>query len=800
QPPRPPGTKRERWFIVSALLIVLVLLLALGSFFIVQLTNQPATHPAPTPKVTTTPKPGVTTTPAPVTTPTPAPSITTSPKPPVASYQPLNAIWMINATTGWARTTTQRILRTSDGGTSWQDVTPPYPAGSTVQVPAPVSILNGKVAWVAVFEKQQPDGTVPNVVFRTSNGGTTWQEAMLPTSILGVSQVQFVNAQDGWILASFGGEGAGSQMVNVFRSTDGGQTWSLVARAGSSSNSISLAGKKTGMGWISPTTGWITGTIAASQNTVWLYKTLDGGVSWQPQSLMLPAIQGIIITQPPVFFSATDGLLPVTFYNSQGTSLDVYTTHDGGASWSSSTLLSNVGSSWNFLSMQQGWVIGANGSTLYETSDGGQHWTSITTSVNFQNISQLNFVSAQQGWAISTITPTTPVLLKTVDGGQTWVQISPGPKAAAWTVVASPNAGTSFNYLNGVAAVSANDIWAVGYSSNGTGPFQALIEHWNGTGWQVVSSPSPGTFDNSLVGVNALSAGNIWAVGYDDMSGKASQTLIEHWNGANWQMIASPDVGSGSSTLSGVVALSDTNIWAVGSYYTTTNEPLIEHWNGTNWQVVTSPTIGGFLTHIAAVNATDIWAVGYASNGSTPFQTLIEHWNGTNWQVVSSPSAGTGNNYLTGIAALSATNAWAVGYYQHANGISTLIEHWNGTNWQVVSSPNVETYSYLFGVAAESPSNVWAVGYTANSVSNRPSQTLIELWNGMNWQVVASPNKGTSLNSLSGVAASSPDNTWAVGQYQSNLSSPIQTLIERWNEVVTKVATSSHPGNWWLLS
>ncbi len=49
----------------------------------------------------------------------------------------------------------------------------------------------------------------------------------------------------------------------------------------------------------------------------------------------------------------------------------------------------------------------------------------------------------------------------------------------------------SSNFLNGVAAVSANDMWAVGdYESSGS-LLQTLTEHWNGTVWSVVPSPSP---------------------------------------------------------------------------------------------------------------------------------------------------------------------------------------------------------------------------------------------------------------------------------------------------------------------
>jgi len=53
-----------------------------------------------------------------------------------------------------------------------------------------------------------------------------------------------------------------------------------------------------------------------------------------------------------------------------------------------------------------------------------------------------------------------------------------------WNVVPSPNVGTGRNQLNGVAVISANDVWAVG---SGTGE-KTLIEHWDGASWNVVPS------------------------------------------------------------------------------------------------------------------------------------------------------------------------------------------------------------------------------------------------------------------------------------------------------------------------
>ena len=104
---------------------------------------------------------------------------------------------------------------------------------------------------------------------------------------------------------------------------------------------------------------------------------------------------------------------------------------------------------------------------------------------------------------------------------------------------------------------------------------------------------------------------------------------------------------------------------------------------------------------------------------------MIEHWNGTSWSVVKSPNVGSDSdgNVLSGVAAVSASNIWAVGSYSKGS----LIEHWNGTSWSVVKSPNVGSqFNYLSGVAAVSASNIWAVGDYKSSAS--PYQTLIEFY------------------------------------------------------------------------
>ena len=136
-----------------------------------------------------------------------------------------------------------------------------------------------------------------------------------------------------------------------------------------------------------------------------------------------------------------------------------------------------------------------------------------------------------------------------------------------WTEVPSP-----LLHANSVTALSPTNAWAVGTISVFAGDRQhtkPAIEHWDGTSWSIVSSPNPNrvpTNDTALYGIAAVSANDIWAVGagnFSTISGTA--TLIEHWDGTSWTIVSSPDPGNASNSLSGVTTLSDGTVVAVGS-------------------------------------------------------------------------------------------------------------------------------------------------------------------------------------------------------------------------------------------
>ena len=282
------------------------------------------------------------------------------------------------------------------------------------------------------------------------------------------------------------------------------------------------------------------------------------------------------------------------------------------------------------------------------------------------------------------------------------------------------------------------------------GPVEAAASTWS-----IVPSPNSGTSDNQLNGVACVSASFCTAVG-SYISGEAAQTLIESWNGTSWSIVPSPN--SGFSFLNGVACVSSSSCTAVGTSYINTSDTflsLIESWDGTSWSIVASPNTGtsDFLNGVACVSSGFCTAVGNYFSSDFPPGTLVEAWNGSNWSIVSSPNTGTGD-FLSGVACVSSESCTAVG---------TLIESLNGVRWSIVPSPN-SGYSFLNGVACisfKSLKSCTAVGGHAGG------QTLIESKKANKWSIVSSPSTGSD-STLIGVACLSSGSCTTVGYYVNN--------------------------------
>ncbi len=95
--------------------------------------------------------------------------------------QGLQAVQMVNATTGWLWTQT-RVGHTTNGGTIWQDVTPPKAAGTMLAAPSGAYVvpyvLNGTQVLVTTFTAHGSNGVA--VISRTEDGGTRGRAGYSP--------------------------------------------------------------------------------------------------------------------------------------------------------------------------------------------------------------------------------------------------------------------------------------------------------------------------------------------------------------------------------------------------------------------------------------------------------------------------------------------------------------------------------------------------------------------------------------------------------------------------------------------
>jgi hypothetical protein len=295
--------------------------------------------------------------------------------------------------------------------------------------------------------------------------------------------------------------------------------------------------------------------------------------------------------------------------------------------------------------------------------------------------------------------------------GQTLIEHDTGD---GWGVVSSPDTSPTVpNDLNGIACVSATDCWAVGEDYFGT-----LIEQFNGTTWSIVTSPNETSLPNGLNGVACVNSSDCVAVGYFNDGEGIKQMLVESYNGAVWSISAAGIGDYASSSLDGVTCVSAGDCWVVGRFANGGSEQtLVLQWDGSEWSLVPSGDVGGSgefneLAAVTCVGADDCWAVGTSYQYS--IAPLIEQWNGTDWALSSTPG---GAGSLLGVACVSADSCWAAG----TNFSDTLIEQWDGSAWATVSSPNAGQYDELAGITCDGAVNCWAVG-----IADDQDGTLIE--------------------------------------------------------------------------
>jgi hypothetical protein len=301
--------------------------------------------------------------------------------------------------------------------------------------------------------------------------------------------------------------------------------------------------------------------------------------------------------------------------------------------------------------------------------------------------------------------------------------------------------------------------------------------------WKLVSAPAgPFVYPQMMItGLAVDRAGQAWFPATGPGGEEATQAWAYHWTGHSFGATTTLPEGSYTDRASdsgepfdgpwaGPVSFdSNSDGWMIGDEYLP-DQSLPEyaaHWSGGRWTIVPLPvspkpeSVTLYTGGVAAVSPSDAWAVGTYSAGSGLAGALIEHWNGTQWSIFPNPASGQAGAWLTAITALSRTDIWAVGEQSAADGtIKTFTEHWNGQSWTVVPAPAAAAPSRFIAVSADSPTDAWAVGSQLQAGTGNSATALVEHWNGKAWSVVKGlPALGNG--ELLRVYAASSSDVWA---------------------------------------
>ncbi|HXW44719.1 MAG TPA: YCF48-related protein [Streptosporangiaceae bacterium] len=327
---------------------------------------------------------------------------------------------LIGLGTGAQGTGFARLVVSLDSGRSFTAIGPATAAGTATD---DVFFRNRQDGWFIAYNI----ATTSDALYRTTDGGRSWQ----PSSVAGHAQaagsqdtVQFVSATHGWLLSL---QPTGP-LESLAVTTNGGATWRVVASLHPSAGE----GLLPEFGLVQFTaagTGW----LGSGQYSQALYRTADGGRSWQHVSISAPS--GSLFGLPTAF--GTRLIEPVTI----GTSLALYRSIDGGTHWSRISALPDVNAgcgigqvSVSLPTPTAGWIATVQGkrTVVYRSIDGGLQWTRLATSWPVPPDSceapVIQATDALHAWVFTTGSAR---IYATSSGGATWSRIDLTAVAAA---------------------------------------------------------------------------------------------------------------------------------------------------------------------------------------------------------------------------------------------------------------------------------------------------------------------------------------------------------------------------------
>ncbi len=296
------------------------------------------------------------------------------------SRLPINDIYFINESEGLAVGSYGVILKTVDGGNTWE-----RKESNTDSHLLRIFSLDGEFCWAwGVWNEY--------VVLQSKDSGESWERMNLINN-KSVQSLFFQTRMKGWM-------GVGGSAL--YKTTDGGISWTHNFSGGACFDIY----------FISDSVGF----IGTSQH---LYKTTDGGDSWG----IVPDVPGMI--KRIQFYDNKIGLM----VSENG---EVIITHDGGETWEVKKVVDYMLQECTFIDSTKFVIMSVRRYLI--SHDGGLTWKELPQNTYIHSI---DFINKQIGFLVGL-----GIFHKTTDGGLTWNDVIAGlPLDILWNNVKAEKSG-----------------------------------------------------------------------------------------------------------------------------------------------------------------------------------------------------------------------------------------------------------------------------------------------------------------------------------------------------------------------